>query len=113
MADSVRAFFNRQANQDAIQRLLRYGVTLEAAAATTGAEPLAGQTFVLTGTLTHMTRSAAKTAIAQLGGRVTGSVSRNTTYLVAGQSPGSKLDKARALGVTILDETALQQLLEG
>ena len=113
VADSVRAFFDRQVNQDAIQRLLRYGVTLEAAATPTGAEPLAGQTFVLTGTLTHMTRSAAKAAIVQLGGRVTGSVSRNTTYLVAGQSPGSKLDKARALGVTILDETALRQLLEG
>lgn len=73
---------------------------------------LEGRQFVLTGTLSRFTREEAKTKIQSLGGRVTATVSKNTDYLVAGTSAGSKLEKARQLGIQILDEEALQKLME-
>jgi DNA ligase (NAD+) len=78
-----------------------------------GAEPgpLAGQVFVLTGTLATMSREEATSAVERLGGKVAGSVSRRTTYLVAGADAGSKLEKARALGVETLDEDAFRALI--
>jgi DNA ligase (NAD+) len=72
---------------------------------------LAGKTFVLTGTLPSMTREEATAAIERLGGKVAGSVSRKTTCLVAGEEAGSKLDKARTLGIPILDEEAFRRLI--
>jgi DNA ligase (NAD+) len=72
---------------------------------------LAGLTFVLTGTLPTLTREAAKELIESAGGRVSGTVSRKTNYVVAGEDSGSKLDKARSLGVSVLDEPALRALL--
>src|ERR1019366_8300526 len=75
--------------------------------------PLAGRTLVLTGSLPQLSREEATHRIMAAGGRVTGSVSRKTDYLVAGESPGSKLEKAERLGVTVLDEAALRRLLSG
>jgi DNA ligase (NAD+) len=78
---------------------------------TTAAAPLAGKTFVLTGTLSAMTREEAEAAIARLGGRISGSVSRKTAYLVVGADPGSKLEKAQSLGVAILTEDEFRALI--
>ena len=74
--------------------------------------PLAGKTFVVTGTLNGMTRDEAKAAIQKRGGKVTGSVSKKTDYVVVGDNPGSKHDKAVALGVEVLDEHACNAMLE-
>ncbi len=74
--------------------------------------PLKGLTFVLTGALPTLSREQAKALIEQAGGKVAGSVSKKTSYVVAGEDAGSKLDKARALGITVLDELELRRLLE-
>ena len=99
-----------------MHRLIEGGVTIElrvqADEAKEDAGTLAGKTFVLTGTLSGMTRNEAKTRIQSLGGRVTGSVSGNTDYLVAGESAGSKLEKARKRGVTVLAEEEFLQMIE-
>ena len=72
---------------------------------------LAGKTFVLTGTLTNYSRDEAKKLIEDAGGKVTGSVSKKTDYVVAGADAGSKLDKAKQLGVDVIDESAMEKLL--
>lgn len=77
----------------------------------TTASAIAGKTFVLTGTLPNWTRDEAKAQIEAAGGKVTGSVSKKTDYVVAGAEAGSKLTRAEQLGITILDEAGLQQLL--
>jgi DNA ligase (NAD+) len=78
-----------------------------------GEGPLAGKTFVLTGTLPDLTREEATARITGAGGRVTSSVSKKTDFVVAGESPGSKLEKAERLGVAVLDEAGLLGLLDG
>jgi len=75
-------------------------------------EGLKGKIFVLTGTLENMTRSQAKALIEKSGGKVTESVSKNTSFVVAGASPGSKLDKAKKLGIPIIDETTFKKMCE-
>jgi DNA ligase (NAD+) len=96
-----------------VERLAAVGVDVtEAGAAPDGPKPLAGKTFVLTGTLDAMSRDEAKARIARLGGRVTPTVSRKTDYVVVGREPGSKADDARRLGVTALDEPAFLRLVE-
>ncbi|MCY4074746.1 MAG: NAD-dependent DNA ligase LigA [Acidobacteria bacterium] len=115
MAESIRAFFDAARNRELIARLRERGVkplAVEAPSAPAAVpSPVHGKTFVLTGTLQRMTRSQAGGRIRALGGTVTSSVSRKTDYVVAGESPGSKLDRARALAVEVLDEAGLQALL--
>lgn len=111
VAASIREFFSREENLATIEALLNAGVVIETPAANTESAPLAGRTFVLTGSLETMTRDQARQLIQGAGGRVSGSVSSKTDYVVAGQSPGSKLEKARQLGVTVLTEAELQDML--
>ncbi len=110
VSESVRAFFDSPENKRSIERMLDAGVTFETEGALMDEQPLADKTFVLTGALDSMTRSEAKVRIEALGGKVSASVSRKTTYVVAGKDPGSKLDKARELGVTILDEKEFTEM---
>ncbi len=120
VAASVRAFLDEDRNQRLLARLRGAGLCVEQGAAHagtgTGGAPasvatLAGVTFVLTGTLSSRSRETARNEIEDLGGSVTSAVSRKTGYLVAGENPGSKLDKARALGVDVLDEEAFLTLI--
>lgn len=113
VAASVRAWFAEPANLALVERLKLAGLKVaEAAPAAAAANPnVTGKTFVLTGTLPTLGREEAAALIEAAGGRVSGSVSKKTHFLVAGDSAGSKLDKARALGVAVLDEAALRALL--
>ncbi len=112
IAASVVNFFASDQNRAVIDKLVRAGVN--PAEAVTGAgrgpKPLAGKVFVLTGTLSGFTREEAKELIESLGGRVASSVSRSTDYVVAGEKPGSKLDKALSLGIPVLDEESFKKL---
>ena len=113
IAASVRGFFSVEKNVAVVERLRASGVVLEEERA----EPerpqtLSGLTFVLTGTLERLKRNEAKAALEALGAKVTGSVSKKTSYVVAGAAAGSKLTKAESLGVPVLDEAALEQILE-
>lgn len=110
IAASVRKFLDDDRNTDVIRRLVEAGVVSTDTEAEEGPRPLAGKTFVLTGTLPTLGRDAARDLILRLGGRVTGSVSRKTDYVIAGESPGSKADDARRLGIPILDEAAFLAL---
>ena len=113
LAASVRAWFDQPSNQALVTRLAEAGVRSEEprTAVAAGPQPLAGQTFVITGTLAAMSRDEAEREIERLGGKVTGSVSKKTSYLVTGTDAGSKLEKARALGVATLDEPAFLELI--
>ncbi|HEX5274797.1 MAG TPA: NAD-dependent DNA ligase LigA [Candidatus Rubrimentiphilum sp.] len=114
VASSVSLFFAQRANRAMIERLRKAGVSMSApkrARAATG--KLSGKTFVLTGTLPNLTRDEAADLITQAGGKVTGSVSKKTDYVVAGSDPGSKYDRAQTLGVAIIDEAGLRKLLTG
>jgi DNA ligase (NAD+) len=108
VAASVRSFFDEARNVRLVERLRDAGLNMGAAVAQpeTPARPLplAGQTFVLTGVLSSMTREAAQEAIERLGGKVSSSVSRKTRYVVVGAEPGGKVEKARELGVAVLEE---------
>jgi DNA ligase (NAD+) len=110
IAQSVATFFADPTNRRVIDRLTAAGVVTREEGAADGPRPWAGQSFVLTGTLSALTRDQAKDLILRLGGRVAGSVSKKTTYVVTGEAPGSKVDDARRLGVAILDETAFLAL---
>ena len=115
LAESVRTWFDEPVNAQLVARLAAAGVRLEATdaerARATAAGPLTGKTYVLTGTLTSMTREDATAAIERLGGKVAGSVSKKTTAVVVGAEPGSKADKARTLGIPVLDEDAFRALV--
>jgi DNA ligase (NAD+) len=110
VAQAIVEFFAEQKNCELIDRLKELGIVMTAEKKIT-TSTLAGLTFVLTGTLPTLTREAAKELIESAGGRVSGTVSKKTDYLVAGEDSGSKLDKARSLGVAVLDEPALRNLL--
>jgi DNA ligase (NAD+) len=113
VARSVRAFLDEPSNIALLEQLDAAGVRMADAtsAGTRIHQPLAGKTFVLTGTLAGMTREEATEAITGLGGRVSGSVSRKTSFVVVGADPGSKADKARQLGIPELDEAGLRALI--
>ncbi len=104
MAESLVSFFALPETRELVERLEEYGVVLEGAKAEPKGDSLAGQTFVLTGTLASMTRGEAGERLKALGAKVTGSVSAKTTCVVAGENAGSKLDKANALGVKVINE---------
>ena len=110
VAGSIRRFFAEQHNRDVIDQLKAQGVR-PVAEAVPEDTTLAGKTFVLTGTLPNWTREEASMRIQAAGGKVSGSVSKKTAYLVAGEDAGSKLTKAQELGVTVLDEDELKTLL--
>jgi len=113
MARQIAAFFREPHNREVISELRKLGLSWEEAdpTASTRSLPLKGKTFVLTGTLESMTREQAASRIEELGGRVTGSVTGKTSYLVVGANPGSKLAKAESLGVEVVDEQYLHRLL--
>ena len=98
-------------NQELVERLREAGLKFEHRVARPKGGPLEGLTFVLTGTLPSMTREEAKARIEAAGGKVTGSVSKATSYVVAGEAAGSKLDKARALGIPVIDQDRLEEML--
>jgi len=114
VAESVRAFANEPHNRALIERLQQAGVNMTTELPPPAAEPagrLAGKTVVLTGTLQSMTREEATAALERLGAKVSGSVSKKTAFLVAGADTGSKLEKARQLGVETLDEAQFRALI--
>ncbi|MGE5866911.1 MAG: NAD-dependent DNA ligase LigA [Rhizobacter sp.] len=114
VADSIRTFFDQPHNREVVEQLRAAGITWDEGEGTadTSPKPFAGKTFVLTGTLPTLTRDAAQALIEAAGGKVSGSVSKKTDYVVAGEEAGSKLEKARALERTVLDEAGLLALLE-
>jgi len=114
-AKSIVRFFQEPSNLQVLAKLITAGIApinRQFSAATESPGALTGKTFVLTGTLEHMTRQKAKVRIESLGGKTTESVTKKTHYVVAGLSPGSKLDKAKTLGISILDEEAFFKLME-
>ncbi|MBW2021804.1 MAG: NAD-dependent DNA ligase LigA [Deltaproteobacteria bacterium] len=112
IAQSIVSYFQDEENRRQLKRLLESGIELQAPARM-AESPIAGKTFVLTGSLASMTRSEAKEIIENLGGKVSSSVSSGTDYLVVGESPGSKLAKAREKGVSILTEEEFLKLIQG
>jgi DNA ligase (NAD+) len=126
VSKSIATFFAQEHNREVIQRLQQAGITWEevnrltafgdlqpsAVSRKSRALPFSGFTFVLTGTLSKMTRDEAKEKIERAGGKVSTSVSKNTNYVVSGADPGSKLEKAQSLGITILDDEGFFNLLQ-
>jgi len=112
VARAVHDYFAQPANQALIADLKALGLKMDAPLTSGGAPgPLSGKTFVLTGTLSTMSREEAAEVIQSRGGKVTGSVSKKTDHVVAGADPGSKLAKAEALGISVLDEGAFRTLV--
>jgi DNA ligase (NAD+) len=111
VARSIAHFFSEPHNHTVVENLRSAGIIYEQVVKPPPRSGIAGKTFVLTGTLPNLTRDEAKERILQAGGKVSGSISKKTDYLVAGADPGSKQDKARELGVAVLDEEGLLRLL--
>src|SRR5437763_975513 len=111
IARSVAAFFADPTNRELITKLKERGVVTEAPLTAAGPQPLAGKTFVLTGTLTALSREAARELIEQRGGQVKNTVSKKTDYVVVGEAAGGKVDDARRLGVAMLDEKQFLELV--
>jgi DNA ligase (NAD+) len=113
VSESIRQFFHEPRNRELVERLRQAGLTFEhKIKKKKTAGPLTGKVFVLTGTLPNLAREEAKARIEAAGGKVTGSVSKKTDYVVAGADPGSKLDKASSLGVPVIGEPELLALLQ-
>lgn len=112
-ADSIASFFAKEENRAIMERFRANGINMTAEKEEGISTVLGGKTFVITGTLPNYDRNAFSELIEKNGGKVTGSVSKKTDYLVAGEAAGSKLDKARSLGVPVLTESELLAMLEG
>src|SRR5208283_2169746 len=112
VAESILQFFREPRNRELVERLRAANLDFTYFPMRPTGGPLKGLTFVLTGALPTLSREQAKALIEQAGGKVAGSVSKKTSYVVAGEDAGSKLDKARALGITVVDERELKRLLE-
>ncbi|HJW99498.1 MAG TPA: BRCT domain-containing protein, partial [Terriglobales bacterium] len=111
VAEAITEYFSEPRNRELVERLRRARLKFQGEKRKRGTK-LAGKTFVLTGTLPSLSREEAKKMIEDAGGKVSGSVSKKTDYVVAGSDAGSKLDKARDLKVPVLDEDGLQELLK-
>jgi DNA ligase (NAD+) len=109
VAEAIHEFFREPRNRELVERLRAAGLKFDHPKRVRQAGPFEGLTFVLTGTLSSMTREEASERIVESGGKVSGSVSKKTSFVVAGEEAGSKLEKARTLGVPVLDE---RQFLE-
>jgi DNA ligase (NAD+) len=111
VARSIADFFSKETTREMIEKLRRAGVKLESEGDRADQNPnIAGRTFVVTGSLENYTRKEIEEVIESLGGRVTSSVSGNTDYLIAGENPGSKLERAEGLGVEIISEEDFERL---
>ncbi len=111
VSKSVYDYFHLKENIRYVNKLLKHGVEVQAQKRQAGSSKLSGKTFVITGTLESMSRDEAKKKIKALGGKITESVSKNTSYVVVGAEPGSKYDKAQKLGVKILEEKEFLDLI--
>nr|HMN58350.1 hypothetical protein [Ottowia sp.] len=112
VAESIHTFFAQPHNREVVEQLRAAGITWpEGEPSAAARQPLAGKTFVLTGTLPTLSREEAKAMLEAAGAKVAGSVSKKTHCVVAGEEAGSKLDKARELGVPVIDEAGLRALL--
>jgi len=107
IAEAVTGFFAEPRNRRLIERLEKAGLTLTEPRAAGGGGSLEGKTYVITGTLATLSRARATEIIEEAGGRVAGSISKKTTALIAGDDAGSKLEKAKSLGVEVIDEAEL------
>lgn len=112
MAQSVFQYFNDPKNRRLINKMLDAGVRPAAQGKKTAKGSLAGQTFVVTGSLDNFTRQQAEAAIRQAGGKVSSSVSKKTDFVLAGKEPGSKLDKANQLGVKVISEKQFLEMID-
>jgi DNA ligase (NAD+) len=112
VSESIRQFFHEPRNRDLVERLRKAGLTFHHTIRKKEGGTLAGKTFVITGTLPNLAREDAKARIEAAGGKVTGSVSKKTDYVLAGADPGSKLDKANQLGIPVIAEPELLALLK-
>ena len=113
MAKEITEFFSHASARELVERLKELGVNMEAHEQEQAGSLFAGKTFVLTGTLPNLSRKEASDIIQRNGGKVTGSVSKKTSYVLAGEDPGSKLDKANTLGIPVLSEEELMAMLNG
>jgi DNA ligase (NAD+) len=111
VAESIVKFFKKNENREIVDDMIVSGIKILLDVGQKKEGQLIGKVFVLTGTLETLTRDEAKKVIENAGGKVTGSVSRNTDYLVVGASPGSKLKRAEELGIEIVDEKTLKKLI--
>jgi DNA ligase (NAD+) len=112
VAESIVQFFQEPRNRELVERLQAAGLQFEYTSTRPRRGPLKGLTFVLTGTLPHLSRDEAKKLIEAAGGKVSGTVSRKTNYVVAGADPGSKIDKAQELGIKVVTEEELLELIK-
>jgi len=112
VSESIRQFFHERRNRELVERLRKAGLTFTHQVRKKAEGALTGKTFVLTGTLPNLSREEAKQRIEAAGAKVTGSVSKKTDYVVAGADPGSKLDKAQELGVRVIGEPELLEMLK-